>query len=140
MKTFNYNGYELKPIGNILGGWQAKVNSFTWHNKLDIENYNIEDFYKQARKEQCSCDLYEYEGVIYMPIEACLVRVDLTTVTVKRCEEYTRWYKGNTHKKEALKKAYDLLDNMLGYNNKNLTYRQYYELEEAKDILEQYIK
>ena len=91
----NYKGHELKPIGNILGGWKVKVSTMSYEkDQLCFENYIYADFYKQAKKQHESCDIYEYNGEWYIPTNNCLCYVDKEKANkhLKRIEEYSKWY------------------------------------------------
>ena len=90
-QAFEYKGYVFKPVGNILGGWKIITNHTTWEYALRIEGYTHEDFYKVAKKNHASVDVYEVDGKLYIPCDNTLAGV-YGKPNIKRIEEYSRWY------------------------------------------------
>ena len=90
-KSFEYKGYIFKPVGNILGGWRVKSDYMSWSYSLKIEGYSHADFYRVAKKNHASCDVFEVDGKLYMPCDTILAGL-YNNPPIKRCEEYERWY------------------------------------------------
>lgn len=90
-KGFMYKGYWFEPIGNIMGGWFAKGGCCTWQYTLEVENYSWADFYKVAKKNHASCDLYMVNGKLYIPASKCFMGV-YGDYKLKKLDEYERWY------------------------------------------------
>ena len=92
-KTFEYKGLHFRPIGNILGNWYQKGRYTTITYELKIKDYTHEDFYKVAKKNHASCDIFFCEETkrLYIPINDRLVGIDSNT-PIKKCEDYQRWY------------------------------------------------
>ena len=117
-KFFNYKGYRFRPIGNIYNAFM-KSKYITWEYTLDIDGYSHKDFYKKAKKEQCSCDIYEYGGKLYIPCDKTIVGITPNT-PIKKCSMYDNWYKWSRYKNthfdkefiELLEKIKDTLLNL----------------------------
>lgn len=90
-EAFEYKGLTLKPIGNILGGFQAKSRAMTTAAVLEPEGYSHKDLYKIAKKHHASVDVFEIDGKLYIPAGTRLVGV-LPNTPIKKIEEYERWY------------------------------------------------
>lgn len=90
---FEYNGLKFEPIGNILGGFKLK--SLLLTKKIECSNYTHEDFYKVAKKNHASVDIFKVDDTIYcMPCSGGLFEVDSRFEKhLKRCSEYDRNYK-----------------------------------------------
>ena len=93
--SFKYKGLTFEPIGNILGGWKKKVDSTTEERKFD-GLFDIKDFYKEAKKNHASCDVYKINDSkdLYMLCgseKGCFLRV-FNLTNLKKCEEYDKWY------------------------------------------------
>jgi len=102
-KTFMYKGRKYEPIGNILGGFKVRsdsvyISDLRFNFNSEIGNIDVKDFYKTARKNHASCDVYKINdsdnlymlcgGVDYGSF--CLI---IKGTKIKCCEEYLRWYK-----------------------------------------------
>lgn len=96
-KTFKYKGHTFEPIGNILGGWKAKVNCL-YFNQIDkpIFETHHEDFYKIAKLNNASCDVYKIDNNEELVMMCCgkfrPVKIS-GKATLKYCEEYDKWYR-----------------------------------------------
>ena len=93
--SFNYKGFKFEPIGNLLGGWSYKTECITWENKFETQ-FDYEDFYKVARKNHASCDVYKIndsEDMYILNGAGYFLRVYKTN-TLKYCEDYEKWYLG----------------------------------------------
>ena len=89
--SFYYKGYYFKPIGNISGNFCQKSKFTTWAYKLDIKDYNWQDFYKVAKKHHASCDIFEVDGKQYIPCTGAIIGI-YNNPKIKGLEEYSRWY------------------------------------------------
>ena len=90
-KAFNYKGFTFEPIGNLVGNFKAKTGCMTWAYTLKIEGYSHEDFYKVAKKNHASCDIFKVKGKLYIPCDTILAGV-CDNANIKKLEEYSRWY------------------------------------------------
>ena len=91
-----YLGLKIKPIGNIIGGkyFHKLVKFATTAYEIRHPNYNYRDFYKIAKKQQCSCDVYEIDGKLYIPCNHGFEGlVDNVTKHMRFCKDYDKWYK-----------------------------------------------
>lgn len=90
-KEFYYKGFNFKPVGNIIGGWLIKQNCVSYKDFLEIDGYTHADFYKVAKKNHASCDLFEVNGAIYIPCDTKLARI-MGKPKIKYIDEYNRRY------------------------------------------------
>jgi len=90
-KEFNYKGFTFKPVGNIVGGFKIMSDHISWKDTLTIDGYTHKDFYKVAKKNHASCDLFEVNGEIYIPCDTKLARI-MGKPKIKYIDEYDRRY------------------------------------------------
>lgn len=94
-RIFKYNDLEVEAVGNILGGWKnrcAKTRTIT----TDITSKKIDrkEFYKIARKNKASCDVYRIIGDwdnFYMLGNNNFMIVEIDK-DFKSCDSYSKWY------------------------------------------------
>lgn len=99
-KTF-YKGIELHALGNIVGlNFYQKTDLLTDEYSLNIKDYNIKDFYNEMKKQKTDCDIFEYNGKLYIPTNTKLsgIILNLNNKHFKPLEEYKRKYKNNSIK------------------------------------------
>ena len=99
-----YKDKDLIPIGNILGNYQFKTNLINFNNdlKLDLDNYSYDEFYKIAKANNCSVDIFEYQDKWYIPTNNGLMLLRyVKDKHLRRINNYSKWYK-KYNKKEVL--------------------------------------
>lgn len=90
----NYNGKKLIPIGNILGGYNYRARIVNFSEKLELEDYSYDKFYKIAKENNCAVDVFMYGGKYYMPTNNGLYLLeDFDLKHLKRMNEYKKQYK-----------------------------------------------
>lgn len=101
-KTFMYKGRKYEPIGNIVGGGFAYICNLIDYDKSynnEFKNVDYNDFYKVAKKNKASCDLYkindsnDYYILNGATGDLMTFRKVKNNAKIKYCEEYLRWYK-----------------------------------------------
>lgn len=90
-KTFEYKGYTFEPVGNLLGNFKEKTNKTNWAYKLEIENYSYNEFYKIAKQNHASCDIFKVNGKLYIPCNTCFVGI-INGAEIKTLDQYSKWY------------------------------------------------
>ena len=94
-KVFYYEGHKFEAIGNILGGWSKKTDClYRTPNDSPIFETEHNEFYKVAKKNKASCDVYKVDDSadLYMPCCGKFWKVHVQETRFKRCEEYDKWY------------------------------------------------
>ena len=90
-RAFEYKGFTFEPVGNLMGNWVAKSSQTTWAYFLEINGYSHENFYKEAKKNHASCDVFKVNGKLYIPCSKCFLGI-IENAKIKSCEEYESWY------------------------------------------------
>ena len=97
-RQFEFDGLIFEAVGNILGGYKARSNAIIYDNSNNILQRKIDykAFYKKARKEHLSCDVYriigDYENY-YMLGSNTIFKVNLDGCKFKTCDEYPNRYR-----------------------------------------------
>lgn len=95
-RIFKYENLEIEAVGNILGGWKNRVGKIeNINNTITSEKINREKFYKIAKKNKASCDVYRIIGDwenFYMLGNTNFMKVRIDK-DFKPCDSYSRWYK-----------------------------------------------
>lgn len=94
-KQFTFENRTYKPIGNILGDFTTKTKFFSWEKTIEYSSHN--NFYKVAKKNNASCDIFLCleDNNYYIPLNNCLAIIDkkvFNTKHFKSIEEYEKWY------------------------------------------------
>lgn len=94
-RRFKYDGLEFEAVGNILGGYKVKCNKvLDFTNKPTDRKFNNTEFYKVAKKNHCSCDVYRIMGDydnFYMLCSDKFRQVKIDE-DFKSCDSYAHWY------------------------------------------------
>lgn len=97
-RRFKYNGEEFEPIGNILGGWNERSKACVFDDSnpsITKKKINRQEFYKVAKKNHASCDVYrvigDYENYYILGNEN-FIKVNLKDCKFKACDQYSKWY------------------------------------------------
>lgn len=97
-RQFEFDGLTFEAVGNILGGWRARSDAIVFDNSNPILQKKIDykAFYKKAKKEHLSCDVYriigDYENY-YMLGSRAIFKVNLEGCKFKTCDEYPNRYR-----------------------------------------------
>ena len=95
-RRFEYKGFTFEPVGNILGGWSNRVRHTIYDNNYPtMTKFDYKDFYKVAKKNHASCDVYRINNSedYYMLNGNIFRKVDLKDYSdFKTCDSYSKWY------------------------------------------------
>lgn len=94
-RRFKYGNYEFEAVGNILGGYKNRVNKITSESFNNFEKFDRKEFYKVAKKNHCSVDVYRIIGDwdnFYMLGNTTFSKVKIDK-DLKPCDNYAKWYR-----------------------------------------------
>lgn len=94
-RRFKYGDLTFEAVGNIKGGYKVKCDKvLDFTNKPTDRKFDNKDFYKVAKKNHCSVDVYRIIGDydnFYMLCSDKFRQVKIDE-DFKSCDSYTHWY------------------------------------------------
>lgn len=93
-RRFEFKGHTFEAVGNILGGWKTKEEKIIHGEKASIEKINYSEFYKVAKKNKLSCDVYriDYDHNYYCITNDGIFRPVKIDNDFKVCDKYKNRY------------------------------------------------
>ena len=93
-RRFEFKDHTFEAVGNILGGWKTKEEKIIRGEKASIEKVNYSEFYKVAKKNKLSCDVYriDYDHNYYCITNDGIFRPVKIDNDFKVCDKYKKRY------------------------------------------------
>ena len=93
-RRFEFKGHTFEAVGNILGGCKTREEKIIHGEKASIEKINYSEFYKVAKKNKLSCDVYriDYDPNYYSLTKDGIFRPVKIDNDFKVCDKYKNRY------------------------------------------------